>query len=121
MPILERLYASLNEKPSWLEFALSFGDWVLRSVERDGREVAILATNGPEFHFASFGGYPFTRRDIYDEVFLPLFAAYGCAETRTPKTDTRQQRFNHRIGFQKVGEDDRYIHYRIFPKELICQ
>ena len=116
------MHASVSDKMSWLEFAIEMQDWGVESVcDDDGREIAIIAFKGPEFHFTSFGQHPFTRREIYEHVFNPLFAQYGYADTRTPKSDTRQQRFNERIGFKRMGEDASTIHYRIFSEVTSCQ
>ncbi len=114
MELLQILYETIRGSGiSWLEFAYSMREWEIRESIRDGERVAVLAFNGPEFHFASFGKRSFTRRDIKDEVLAPLIARYGYATTRTPIADTRQQRFNERFGFVRTGEDGQNIHYRI--------
>ena len=37
----------------------------------------------------------------------------GYVLTKTPKEEERQRRFNEAIGFEKIGEDEYDIHYRL--------
>lgn len=78
----------------------------------DGSIWALFIIKGPEFHFVKFGD------DAADKSVLrkypgSLIEKHGYALTKTPKEDTRQQRFNERLGFYRVGEDEFDIHYRI--------
>ncbi len=111
------MYQAMGETGvSFLEFAMSVEGWDVRPAFRNGKMVAVLKFQGPEFHFHSFGNYSFTRQDMRDEIFQPLWDQFGYARTRTPKTDTRQQRFNERFGFYRIGEDDHDIHYQIYKR-----
>lgn len=113
MTLLDVLYNTMPQGVSWLEFAYFMRDWTLREVVKDGERIAVLAFNGPEFHFASFGKHSFTMREIKDEVLRPLIERHGYATTRTPLADTRQQRFNEAFGFFRTGADSNFVHYRI--------
>jgi hypothetical protein len=88
----------------------------LRSLEgwemvRDDAFVAFV--RGPEFHYSAIEpGKSLSRRAI--RAFLEkIIAREGYALTRTPRDDTRQQRFNELIGFRAAGIDEFFIHYRI--------
>lgn len=117
MTLLE-IYQSMGETGiSFIEFAMSAEGWDVSPVIRDGAMVAVLKFQGPEFHFHSFGKYSFTRQDIKEEIFQPLFDKYGYARTKTPKSDTRQQRFNERAGFYRIAEDENEIHYQINKRD----
>lgn len=88
--------------------------WTLDPVCRpDGSIGIIFVSKGPEFHFAKFGTDIQATRAILQKYPGELIAQHGYALTKTPKTDTRQQRFNQRLGFYPVGEDEWDIHYRI--------
>lgn len=78
----------------------------------DGSIYLLFIVRGPEFHFVKFGDEP-ADRAILDKYPGALIDRYGYAQTKTPKDDTRQQRFNERLGFYRTGEDDLDIHYRI--------
>lgn len=108
------IYSMLGDvKISYLEFAMSLQGWDTRPIMRDSELIAVLKFKGPEFHFHSTGRHNFTRQEIREEVFEPLWKRYGYARTKTPVSDTRQQRFNERIGFRKIGENEHEIHYQI--------
>lgn len=98
---------------SFIEFADSLTGWDTKPLIRNGAVVALIKFKGDEFHFHSLGGHSFTRKDMREDFFGDLWEKYGYARTRTPKTDTRQQRFNERAGFHKIGEDEHEIHYQI--------
>ena len=113
MTNLELYQAIVDVKISYLEFALSLEGWEVKPVFQDDKLIAILKFKGSEFHFHSFGKHSFTRYQMMSKVFIPLWEKYGYARTRTPKEDIRQQRFNERFGFRKIGENDNEIHYQI--------
>lgn len=111
--ILERLWA---DSPLFLTreaFEHGLQDWTFHEMHRGGRLVAVFISKGAEFHFTKWdAGYHFTRDDLR-EWPGGLIERYGYADTRTPKTDTRQRRFNERLGFVQIGEDEFDVHYRI--------
>ncbi|MES2942932.1 MAG: hypothetical protein V4772_08690 [Pseudomonadota bacterium] len=89
----------------------------------DGGISGVFLVSGPEFHFAKFNNEP-ASRDILRKYPGELIEKFGYAQTTTPKTDVRQQRFNERLGFYKYSETDMDIVYRIKKskvKERICQ
>lgn len=95
------------------DFLSDLAPWTIVPVEI-GSELAVLTLQkGACFHFFSLGTrHPITRRMIF-EFLRPIIAEFGYAETRTPKSDTRQHRFNRIFGFQPVGEDAFDVIYRI--------
>ncbi len=52
-------------------------------------------------------------KEILKQFPGSLIEQYGYAETFTPIEDTRQQRFNKRLGFVETRRDDQYIYFRI--------
>src|SRR5215207_5462171 len=107
------------------QFEQSLEGWTLDPVLRaDGSIGIIFVSRGPEFHFAKFGADIQASREHLKKYPGALIAEHGYALTKTPKTAVRQQRFNERLGFYRVGEDDWDIHYRIDHlrmKESPCQ
>lgn len=107
------------------EFAQSLEGWTIDPVCRpDGSIGLIFVSNGPEFHFQKFGTDIQASRAILKKYPGEIIATHGYALTKTPKTDARQQRFNERLGFYRVDEDEFDIHYRIDhlrKKETPCQ
>lgn len=95
------------------QFERDLEGWTIDPVERDGALVGVFVTRGPELHFATFDhSFPFSLRLIREHLD-PLIDEYGFVQVRTPKDDARQQRFNERVGFESVGEDEFFIHYRL--------
>jgi hypothetical protein len=87
--------------------------WDLHDLHGPTGVAIIFVVKGPEFHFCKCDpAYQVTREDLRQWPGS-LIERYGYAETRTPKDDTRQQRFNQRLGFVQVGEDEQHVHYRI--------
>jgi hypothetical protein len=123
---LELLFA---QSPLYLtkeQFAQSFEGWSFDPVHRpDGSIGAIFTFKGPEFHFAKFGADIQASRSHLKKYPGELIAQHGYALTRTPKSDTRMLRFNERLGFYRVGEDEFDVHLRIDHlrkmKEPPCQ
>ena len=96
------------------EFTESLTGWTLDPVCRqDGTIGIIFMVKGPEFHFAKFGSDIQASRDHLKKYPGSLIQQYGYALTRTPKTATRQQRFNERLGFYRIGEDEFDVHFKI--------
>lgn len=96
------------------QFEQSLDGWALDPVLRpDGSIGIIFLSKGPEFHFQKFGTDIQASRAILKKYPGEIIAAHGYALTKTPKTDTRQLRFNTRLGFYQVGEDEFDIHLRI--------
>jgi len=95
------------------EFVASLDGWDLSPVELDGHLAFIVAIRGPRFHFQSFCTGHVISIAMIREHLQPIIDKHGYCETRTPKEDARQRRFNERFGFVKFGEDEYDIHYRI--------
>lgn len=95
------------------EFLRNLEGWDIEPIENDGEVIAITAVRGPEMHFETVGtGKPIPRRIVF-EVLQKIIDKHGYALTKTPKEESRQQRFNALIGWKPVGEDLYDIHYRI--------
>ena len=94
------------------EYLATLKDWFVWALEQDGETLALRVSNGPEFHFVIVKRKSFTMADIRAMV-KPLIDSYGYATTRTPLRDKRQQRFNERLGFVRVREDQYDVIYRI--------
>lgn len=63
---------------------------------------------GPEFHWLPCGRL---SKSAIRECIQPLIDQYGFALTRTDHP--KQQRFNEKIGFYRIGENGDEILYRI--------
>lgn len=95
------------------EFLKTLDGSDIKPVEIEGRLAFITSQKGPLFHFTSLDtGHRITLTMICD-FLRPIIAEHGFAETRTPKHDERQHRFNKRFGFLVVGEDEFDTHFRI--------
>jgi hypothetical protein len=77
----------------------------------DGKLAFVTITNGPDFHYASFGVAPLSIALLRRWV-TPIADQYGYVTTRTPKDDVRQHKVNRRTGAVVIGEDEFCIHYR---------
>jgi hypothetical protein len=125
MDLIGRLW---QDSPLFLtraEFEKSLEGWTLDPVYgADMNMVGVFLVNGPKFHFSKFDPSYQAGRDILRKYPGSLIAKYGYALTSTPKEDVRQRRFNERLGFFQVGEDEFDIHYKIDKlrvKERPCQ
>lgn len=114
MTLLDELWEKASEK-LYMEretFNMSLVGWSVEPMMLSGERVGIMMKKGPEFHFTLLG----TRRAMplraIKEWLDPQLEEYGYVSTKTPKHEIRQQRFNERIGFFRVGEDELDIHYR---------
>ena len=95
------------------EYLAGLEGWKVSPFEREGALLGAAITKGPEFHFVTFGGrWNLTRADIRSWL-KPILDEYGCVTTKTPKDDTRQQRFNRLLGFVPEGEDEFFVHMRL--------
>lgn len=94
------------------QFEQTLVGWEIEPVEKGGRVIGVFVIRGPEFHFAKFDDTP-ADRAILRKYPGALIERYGYATTKTPKEDARQLRFNERLGFYRVGEDEYDIHLRI--------
>lgn len=111
MDIIGRLW---EDSPLFLtraEFERTLQGCDIEPVEEDGRAIGCFLVKGPEFHYAKFDATPVGKRHL--ARLAALIEQHGYAVTRTPKDDRRQCRFNEKLGFVKVGEDELDITYRI--------
>jgi hypothetical protein len=122
--IIDRLW---EESPLFLtreQFEQTLLGWKLEVVHGPSGVAGVVVSKGAEFHFSKWDASFPIGRDILRRWPGELIAKYGYALTRTPKEDTRQRRFNERLGFEAVGEDQFDIHYRITRlrvKETSCR
>lgn len=101
------LYIDKDEFLRWLQ------GWDIHPVEIDGDLSFVTLQKGPLFHFLSLGSKRNISRKMIRAFLQKIIGEHGYAETRTPKDDERQHRFNRIFGFQVVGEDDLDTHFRI--------
>lgn len=111
--IIDRLWADSELFLNREEFERRLEGWEIHEVHGVETLAGVVLTNGPEFHFVKWDPTFQVRREILRRWPGELIEKYGYAKTRTPKEDTRQQRFNERLGFERVGEDEYDIHFRI--------
>lgn len=112
---MDILGALWEQSPLFLtraEFEKSLEGCTFDPVYVNGEAVAVFVVKGPEFHFAKFTDTPCSREHLR-KYPGSLIAQYGYATTRTPKDDTRQQRFNERLGFRRYGEDEHDVLYTV--------
>lgn len=120
--IIDRLWEDCPLFLTRSEFERTLDGWDIEEV-RDDNGMAVVVSKGAEFHFQILDhGFQVTREHLRRWPGA-LIAKYGYAVTRTPKDDERQIRFNRRLGFEVVGEDDfdytmRITHLRV--KDTTC-
>lgn len=95
------------------EFEKTLEGWTLEPIYKDGEVAVVFVVKGPEFHFSKLDPSYQAGREILRRYPGELIARYGYALTRTPKDDVRQMRFNSRLGFFVIGEDEYDLHLRI--------
>lgn len=94
------------------EYIALFDGSELEPCEVGGELWYVTVRKGPLFHFATFSRRTLPMTAI--RAFLQnIIDQHGYVETRTPRDDARQHRFNRRFGFKVCGEDALDIHYRI--------
>lgn len=115
MDVLDRLWEQIEptvfiSKNEWLDGLVG---WDIESVEIAGELAFAVLTNGPEFHFASFGTGVQISRAMIRARLDPIIARHGFVTTRTPKEGAdRQHRFNLAFGFQVIDEDEFFVVYK---------
>ena len=109
---VDPLFLAVQDRMSVLEYEHWKREFEISTLEHAGRIVAVFQNKGPEFHFFTFYGHCFTRREVVDAL-RAVIEKYGCVTTTTPRTDPRQQRFNLRIGFKQTGVDNENVYYRL--------
>lgn len=115
MNALDAIWSEVSQKLyiTREEFNRNMEGWDIEEVRADGVLMGLWLEKGPMFHIMSFGtGHPITMK-MARERLQKLIDRHGYAETRTPRDDERQHRFNRKFGFNQVGEDEYDIHYRI--------
>jgi hypothetical protein len=111
--LIDRLWSDSPLFLSREEFARTLDGWELEPVMQDGKLAVIFVTKGPEFHFAKLDPAYQCTREILRRFPGEVIERHGYALTKTPKDDLRQMRFNQRLGFYRIGEDEYDIHLRI--------
>jgi hypothetical protein len=95
------------------QFTQGLQGWELDPIQGPDGIAGVIVHRGPEFHFAKFDPAFQVDRSILKKYPGDMIARYGYAQTKTPIDDTRQQRFNQRLGFVEVARDDLDITYQI--------
>lgn len=111
--VIDRLWADSELFLSREQFERSLAGWDIEQLQGDNGVAVVVLVNGPEFHFTIWQpGFRVTR-DHLRRWPGEIIARHGYAITRTPKEDARQLRFNRRLGFVPVGEDEFDVIQRI--------
>lgn len=111
--IIDRLYEDELVLATRDEFEKAMDGWEIDQIYADGKLVGVVVHRGPEFHFAKWVKEYNVDRPMLRRYPGDIIAKHGYALTSTPKVDERQLRFNKRLGFYQVGEDDYMVHLRI--------
>lgn len=111
---MDLLYADTPLYLAREQFEATLEGWDFCPYFREDKTIGmVFVTKGAEFHFAKFdSAMPITRLHIRNHPGA-LIKSHGYALTKTPHEDTRQIRFNQRLGFFVTGEDEFYLHMRI--------
>ena len=100
------------------QFDQTLVGWDIESHEIDGGLHYVTLVKGPEFHFDILSEKrPFTMHRVR-ACLKPILKRYGYVTTRTPKRESRQQRFNKIVGFKRTGEDEFFVHYRMNAEDV---
>lgn len=94
------------------EYLAAMHEYDLEAIDHEGEPWIAFLHKGPEFHFSTLQRRPISMK-LARAMVQPIIDKHGYATTKTPKEDERQQRFNALFGFDKIGEDEFFIHYRI--------
>jgi len=86
---------------------------VVPEYTKEGDLIGAVIQNGASFHFIVFGIKWKLDRALLAKWPGQVIEQYGYAETYTPLEDTRQQRFNKRIGFFETHRDNKYVYFKI--------
>lgn len=95
------------------QFVKSLDGYAIVPEYVEGVLVGVVIHKGPSFHFMLFGTKWKLTKSMMAKWPGCLIDQYGYAETFTPIEDTRQQRFNTRVGFVETKRDEQYVHYKI--------
>lgn len=95
------------------EFMATLDGWDVAARELDGEIIGATLTNGPEFHFVTFGSKKPLTRALIADCLRPILDKHGFVRTKTPKDDVRQHRFNSIIGFVVESTDEFFTHFRM--------
>ncbi len=93
--------------------------YTLTEFANDEGVYLIIVEKGPHFHFITTGVKWKLNKEILQKYPGSLIEEFGFAETKTPIEDTRQQRFNKRLGFIETGRDQTYVYYRIHKMNFL--
>lgn len=84
--------------------------WTVKAAQRNGVDVAFVATLGPEIHFVSLVGERAMSRRNIEAHTAPLFDRYGYMTTRTLLTETDHKLREH-LGFVHTWSDEHYAYW----------
>ena len=86
---------------------------IIPEYTKEGDLIGAVIQNNASFHFVVFGIKWSLNKELLARWPGQIIEQYGYAETYTPFEDTRQQRFNKRIGFFETHRDNKYVYFRI--------
>lgn len=113
--IMERIWRQTEPSVfiSRREFMAGLEGWDITPREIDGELVGATLVRGPEFHFISFGTRKAFPPALVADCLGPILEQHGFVRTKTPLEDTRQRRFNERIGFRVESADEYFTTFRL--------
>ena len=113
--LLDRIWARVEPTVyiTKAEYLAGLEGWTIIPHKVGSLVVGAVLTKGSELHFVTFGETWKLSRVNIRQYLAPVLAREGCVTTKTPKDDTRQQRFNRLIGFTDDGEDEFFLHMKL--------
>ena len=113
--VIDRMWDAVKDTLyiSRAQFEKSLEGFVIVPEYNGDDMVAAVMHQGPVFHFITLGPKWQLTREMLRKWPGSLIKQYGYAETYTPLEDTRQHRFNKRLGFVEIRRDAQNIYYRI--------
>lgn len=115
MTVMDQMWDTIKDTLyiSREQFEKSLEGYTVTPMANDAGIYAVVIHRGPSFHFMTLGPKWSLTKEILRQFPGSLIALYGYAETFTPIEDTRQHRFNKRLGFVETRRDEQNIYYRI--------
>jgi hypothetical protein len=116
MDVIERIWQSVCDDlyVSKSQFVASLNGYAITpEFDADAKMIGAVIHKGPDFHFILFGIKWRLDKAMLSKWPGSLIKQYGYAQTFTPIDDTRQQRFNKRLGFFETRRDENYVYYKI--------
>jgi hypothetical protein len=111
--VSEQLYVTLEQFVKCLD-----GYDLSPEYNSDGEMHSVVIHAKQDFHFMCLGPKWSLNKDILSRWPGKLIEKFGYATTATPLEDTRQHRFNKRLGFFETSRDAINVNYKI--EKMTC-